>query len=179
MGINMLIEQKRKLATLISVTLLASTTLIFIPQVADAENTIEIKPSQAPLDLEKLKIPKGVITADTIDLAKLTVPSLWWAKENSENKLLDNWIAYPSTQGEPARVDLIVNQQIWTLLDYLERYEFVNRVGNDIRNYGYNLRVFNYQQEFLGSYTCSFAAGKSDCDINMNSQNQLGMPSSS
>ncbi|PAX52815.1 hypothetical protein [Brunnivagina elsteri] len=179
MRINMLIGQKRKLATLISVILVTSTTLIFLHQVADAETAIAIKPSQAPLDLEKLKKPKGVITADTIDLANLTVPSLWWAKETSENKLLDNWIAYPANQGEPARVDLIVNQQIWTLLDYLERYEFVNRVGSDTRNYGYNLRVFNYQQEFLGSYTCNFAANKSACDINMNTQNQLGMPRSS
>ncbi|NJL62484.1 MAG: hypothetical protein HC903_12470 [Methylacidiphilales bacterium] len=162
-----------------SLILLAIATLIFGYQVADAEAAMEIKPSQAPLDLEKLKNPKGVTTADTIDLAKLTVPSLWWAKENSENKLLDNWIAYPATPGEPSRVDLIVNQQIWTLLDYLERYEFVNRVGSDARNYGYNLRVFNYQQEFLGSYTCNFAVEKSACDINMNNQNQLGMPRSS
>jgi hypothetical protein len=179
MRMNMLIGQKRKLATVISVILLASTTLMFVHQVADAETSLEIKASQAPLDLEKLKKPKGVITADTIDLAKLTVPSLWWAKENSENKLLDNWIAYPGTPGEPARVDLIVNQQIWTLLDYLERYEFVNRVGSDTRNYGYNLRVFNYQQELLGSYTCNFAAEKSACNIEMNSQNQLGIPRSS
>jgi hypothetical protein len=180
MRIDMLIGQKRKFTTLISVTLLASVMLIFVTQVAYAEKVIEIKPSlkpsQTPLDLGKLKNPRGVITADTIDLAKLSVPSLWWAKENSENKLLDNWIAYPATKGEPARVDLIVNQQIWSLLDYLERYEFVNRVGSDVKNYGYNLRVFNYQQEFLGSYTCNFAVEKSACDINMNTQNQLGIP---
>jgi len=35
----------------------------------------------------------GVITADTISQSELTIPSLWWAKEQFGG--FDNWLAYP------------------------------------------------------------------------------------
>jgi hypothetical protein len=154
----------------------AITITCFINRPLHAEMQAFVPPSQAPLELELLTKLKGnVVTANTINQSELTVPSLWWAKDNSENKLLDNWIAYPASGGESARVDLIVNHQIWSLLDYLERYNFVNRLGYTARNYGYNIRVFNYQQELLGTYTCSFASSQASCRINMNAQNRFGM----
>ncbi|MFQ4143808.1 hypothetical protein [Chlorogloeopsis sp. ULAP02] len=133
--------------------------------------------SDAPLELDLLTNPKGsVITANTINQGNITVPSLWWAQENSENKLLDNWIAYPAINNQPARVDLIVNQQLWSLLDYLERYNFVNHLGSVARNYGYNIRVFNYQKDRLATYTCIFNAyPPALCRIEMTSQNQFGL----
>ncbi len=153
------------------------TTISLIPiQPSLSESSTIPTASDAPLELDLLTHPKGsVITANTISQKKLTVPSLWWAKENSENKLLDNWIAYPATDNQSARVDLVVNQQIWSLLDYLERYDFVNRLGNVARNYGYNIRVFNYQQERLATYTCNFNTSPEFCRIELNSQNQLGL----
>jgi hypothetical protein len=133
-------------------------------------------PSASPLELELLTQPNGVVkTSNTIDQEHLTVPSLWLAKESSENKLLDNWIAYPSAAKEPARVDLIVNQQIWALLDYVERYSFVNRLGNTAKNFGYNVRVFNYQQEFLAAYTCNLSTTQTRCTIKMKNQGKVGL----
>ncbi len=156
---------------------ISATTITFlINKPLHAQLQAYVTPSQAPLELELLTKPHGnVVTANTISQSELTVPSLWWAKDNSEKKLLDNWIAYPASGRESARVDLIVNQQIWSLLDYLERYDFVNRLGNNARTYGYNVRVFNYQQELLGTYTCSFAASPASCRINMNAQNRFGL----
>jgi hypothetical protein len=134
------------------------------------------QPSDAPLELDLLTKPDGsVITASTINLRSLTIPSLWWTKANSENKLLDNWIAYPANQQEPARVDVLVNQQVWSLLDYLERYDFVNRLGTLTRNYGYNVRVFNYQQETLATYTCNFNSSPSLCSIQVNTRSKTGL----
>jgi hypothetical protein len=96
-------------------------------------------------------------------------------KENTESKLVDNWIAYPPADTEPARVDLIVNQQIWSFLDYLERYDFVNRFGTALRNDSYNLRVFSNQQELLATYTCNFSLKDQPlCNIQWNPQNKLG-----
>ncbi|MBW4615490.1 MAG: hypothetical protein KME21_19870 [Desmonostoc vinosum HA7617-LM4] len=139
-----------------------------------AQTTPVASPSQAPLELDLLTNPQGLITtANTINLRQLTVPSLWWAQESSQNKLLDNWIAYPANNGEPARVDLIVNQQIWSLLDYVERYNFVNRLGGNARNFSYNVRVFNYQQEPLATYTCNFSISPALCRIQMNFQNKI------
>jgi hypothetical protein len=127
------------------------------------------------LELSLLKKPKGsVITASTVNPGKLTIPRLWWPQESAEDKLLDNWIAYPTTDKEPARVDLIVNQQLWSLLDYLERYDFVNRLGTAARRDNYNVRVFNYQQELLAAYTCNFSTFPASCSIQMNAQNKLG-----
>ncbi|MGJ5674620.1 MAG: hypothetical protein ACR9NN_13560 [Nostochopsis sp.] len=137
------------------------------------------KPSDAPLELDLLtNSQSSVITANTINQEKLSVPSLWWIKETSEKKLLDNWIAYPFNNHQPARVDVIVNQQIWSLLDYLERYDFVNDLGDIARTYGYNIRIFNYQQERLASYTCNFQINPSLCRIEINSQNNFGLGNS-
>lgn len=155
------------------------TTISLLPISPSTAQTIPL-PSDALLELDLLTKPKGsVMTANTINQEKLTVPSLWWAKESSENKLLDNWLAYPASEKEPARVDLIVNQQIWTLLDYVERYDFVNRLGSTARNFGYNVRVFNYQQEFLATYTCNFNTSPALCSIQIGNQSKLGLRRSS
>ena len=63
-------------------------------QIAEARDYRIPAPSEKPLELDLLTNPKdNVITADTVHQQQLTVPSLWWAQEQSENKLLDNWIA--------------------------------------------------------------------------------------
>ncbi|MDJ0732965.1 MAG: hypothetical protein QNJ47_02595 [Nostocaceae cyanobacterium] len=160
------------LRLILGITLITFSSLpaYALPQ----ENTSIPKASEAPLELELLTKPENfVITANTIRQEKLTVPSLWWAKENSENKLLDNWIAYPPNRNQSARIDLVVNQQIWNILDYLERYNFVNRIGNLARTNGYNLRVFNYQKDRLATYTCSFKTIPNVCKIEMSYQNNM------
>ncbi|MBE9197848.1 MULTISPECIES: hypothetical protein [unclassified Nodularia (in: cyanobacteria)] len=169
-----------KLSRKISLPLILTinlSTIFLLPVLPSLAETAPVpSPSDAPLELALLTQPNGaVMTANTINPEGLTTPSLWWEKENSENKLLDNWIAYPPKEEEPARVDLIVNQQIWNLLDYLERYDFVNRLGSSTRKDGYNLRVFNYQQNLLATYTCNFVTSPASCRININTQNRLGL----
>jgi hypothetical protein len=166
--------QKSLLTLFLGISLTTISLLSIQPSTAQTEASIPAA-SDAPLQLNLLKNPKGVITANTINQGQLTVPSLWWAKENSENKLLDNWIAYPASGTQPARVDVVVNQQFWSILDYLERYNFVNRVGSLARNYRYNIRVFNYQQERLATYTCNFNTSPTLCRIDIDSQNKLGL----
>ncbi len=150
-----------------------TTFSIFPVQFAQAQSRIPI-PSQAPLELDLLTNPRdNIITANTISQKQLTVPSLWWAQEQSENKLLDNWIAYPTNNSQPGRVDLIVNEQIWNVLDYLERYNFVNSLGSLARTYGYNIRVFNYEKEPLATYTCNLDLSTPLCNIKMNTTGLL------
>ncbi|MDP5016826.1 MAG: hypothetical protein NWQ43_05910 [Dolichospermum sp.] len=169
---NNLFTRKKPLLLLAILSFAASCFLPILPSKA---KNIPL-PSNAPLELDLLTQPtQNIITAKTIHPQKLTVPSLWWAKENSENKLLDNWIAYPASQTEPPRVDLIVNQQIWSLLDYMERYVFVNRLGSIASKSGYNIRVFDYQKESLASYTCNFPQSPASCRIQMNNQSKVGL----
>jgi hypothetical protein len=168
-----LVMLRHKLLSLIAITFSPIFLLFTTPSIAEKSSIP--KYSDAPLNLELLNNPKGgVVTANTIKLTGLTTPSLWLAKEISENKLLDNWIAYPTTQAESSRVDLVVNQQIWSLLDYLERYEFVNRLGSTARKDNYNLRVFNYQGDLLATYTCNFQTNPTRCNIQMDVQYKLG-----
>jgi len=96
------------------------------------------------------------VTAETISQTGLTTPSLWWAKQQFGGELLDNWIAKPGTDDVPNRVDLLVNQQVWTSYDYLDRYAFLNQMGRVAQDFGYSTRVFDGQGQLLGAYICDF-----------------------
>ena len=131
-------------------------------------------PSTEPLDLSLLEDSvaskkAGAISDDTISQTELTIPSLWWADRQFGGKLLNSWLAYPSDEQIPGRVDLVVNRQIWSLLDYLERYEFVNHLGMVARDFRYNTRVFNPQGELLAAYTCDFSKLEAVCNIILDS----------
>lgn len=107
------------------------------------------------------------IAADTISQQGLTIPSLWWAKEQFGGEVLNSWSTYPAEGTTAGRVDLIVNRQNWSLLDYLERYEFIYHFGNVAQDFGYNLRVLNEQNQLLATYTCSFNLSSNQCDIEL------------
>ncbi|MFN6480082.1 hypothetical protein [Nostoc sp. DedQUE07] len=170
-GWRWLCHRQTSFSLLLTISL---TTLLVPPSLAQTPSIPS--PSSAPLELDLLTKPKDyIITVTTIHPERLTVPSLWWAQQNSEKKLLDNWIAYPASNKEPARVDLIVNQQIWSLLEYIERYDFVNRLGSAARNFGYNVRVFNYQKEPLATYTCNFSISPALCSIQTIIKNKIGL----
>lgn len=98
-----------------------------------------------------------VVTATTPSQTGLTVPSLWWAKEQFGGKLLYSWIAYAKENDTPSHIDLLVNQEAWNLLNYLDRYAFVNQFGFTASDYGYNLRIFDRQENLLATYTCNFS----------------------
>ncbi len=115
-----------------------------------------------PLDVEMLKgsgVQKssGVIMADSIErfpVFRKSMPSLWWTQDQLPNKLVLNWLAYPTKK----RIDLVVNSQFWNNLEYLERYQLVNRYGLVARRYGYNVRIFNLkfsEEQPIVAYTCS------------------------
>lgn len=154
-------------------------------QLSFAQSLSVPQPSTVPLQLSLLRPPgqlnnsavtannascdrSAVVTANTVCQQTLTTPSLWWAKEQFGDKLLDNWLAYPANSTTAARVDLVVNRQIWSLLDYLQRYEFVNQFGTVARDYGYNVRVFNYQKELLATYTCNFNSNQ--CSLQLDTR---------
>jgi hypothetical protein len=150
-------------------------TLPIAPLVA--QNPL-LQPDSDPLEIERLMsdtapeqcfrnfadlAPGTVLTSQTICPASLTLPSLWWTKEQFEakspnyNKLVSDWLTYLPVPRQPGRVDLIVDAQRWSLMDYFSRYQFVNTFGSSAYGFGYNTRVFNLRGEILGAYTCNFA----------------------
>ena len=82
--------------------------------------------------------------------AEKSVPSLWLAQKLFGGKLLDRWFVDPGNTW----VIIIVNRQLSSLLDYMERYQFVNRFGTVASEYGYNVRVCNRQGTALAVYSC-------------------------
>ncbi|MDX2212877.1 MAG: hypothetical protein SFY66_06270 [Oculatellaceae cyanobacterium bins.114] len=96
----------------------------------------------------------SIIRNDTISQTHLTPPSLWWAQEQFGGKLVNNWLAYSGGDGNLRRVDLVVNQQVWSLYNYFERYGFITHMGTAAWDYGFNTRIFNRDRELLAAYTC-------------------------
>lgn len=97
-------------------------------------------------------------TSLDVSEAGLTLPSLWWAQQLYGGRLLEHWVAFPSQEGLPPRVDLVVNEQVWSIYGYLERYTFVNRLGMEAQDYGYVTRVFDRGGDLLSAYVCGYEA---------------------
>ena len=98
-----------------------------------------------------------------------SVPSLWLAQKQFGGKLLDRWFIDPGNTW----VIIIVNRQLWSLLDYVERYQFVNRFGTASSEYGYNLRVCNRQGTALAVYSCK--GDRLTCRIDLESLSNPGL----
>ncbi|MEG4066950.1 hypothetical protein QUA42_06290 [Microcoleus sp. Pol11C2] len=98
-----------------------------------------------------------------------SVPSLWLAQKLYGGKLLDRWFVDPGNTW----VIIIVNRQLWSLLDYMERYQFVNRFGSVASEYGYNVRVCNRQGNALAVYSCK--GDRQSCKIDLESLSNPGL----
>ncbi len=133
--------------------------------------------------------PAGTrFTADTVCQQGLTPPSLWWTQEElasqlKNKKLVNNWIATREVAGEAGKVQLIVNPQAWSLLDYFTRYEFVNSFGLAARDFGYGTEIFDTRGAALASYRCNFVSAEplikaTGCRIDLG-RSQMGFRSSS
>jgi hypothetical protein len=101
--------------------------------------------------------PSGTVVNDnTTCQRQSTIPSLWWAKAQYGGKLLVQWFAYLPQGSRTARVDVMVNQQFWSSIGYLDRYRFVTQFGSAASQFGYNSRVFDQRGTCLAAYTCNY-----------------------
>lgn len=114
-----------------------------------------VSPSPA-LEASTLDQNTAVATESTISQDGLTPPSLWWTQDQFGGQLLETWSTRPGNARVPDRVDLVINEQIWDGLTYLERYAFVNQFGTAASDFGYNTRVVTNQGNRLAAYTCTF-----------------------
>lgn len=92
-----------------------------------------------------------VAASDRISLTHISQPSLIWIQDQlgdryGTDRLVEQWQAYHAIDNNGKSVDyvdVIVNQRIWDLLSYFERYGFISQFGTAAQSYGYQLRVFN------------------------------------
>ena len=107
-----------------------------------------------------------IATQQTIFVGNINLPSLWWARQQFDpfgGRLINDWLAYP----EIKQINLTVNWQLWTLLDYLGRYRFVNQFGTVARKYGYELHILNHQKQCLASYQYNLDSSPPKWEINL------------
>lgn len=165
--------EQLKLSKLIEALLLLLAALPLVPGETAMARTLSTA-EFCQLPIEPNPAVNNVITSKMISEEGLTVPSLWWTKEQFDpfgGKLVNNWIAYRNEH----RIDLIVNPQLWTLLDYLGRYRFVNKFGTAARDYRYNLRVFDDRQQCLATYICNFSTSPHQCEVEFNPSFENGL----
>ncbi|MEO1209784.1 MAG: hypothetical protein AAFX78_09600 [Cyanobacteria bacterium J06638_20] len=156
--------------------------LFAIPAIAE-----EVAPSQLrlllllmdPLDPEIFSrnsenVYPNVITSSDVSQVGLTIPSLWWVEEQFGDRLLENWAAFPAENGLPPRVDLMVNEQVWSIYQPIERYAFVNQFGTSAQDYGYITRVYDRRNDLLAAYLCDYQGNgaavqlQDRCDLFLN-----------
>ncbi len=112
-------------------------------------------------------------TADTPSDQDFTTPSLWWQEQQQgdaiSQRLIDTWKAYDSSVSDIPHVDVLVNGQIWPLLNYLEQYAFITQFGESAKAYGYQLRIFTGER-LVGLHVCDFLeTGSLSSDSHSNS----------
>lgn len=137
------------------------------PAVAPRQNLLADADLQLSPDFRAIlagRTISGVVTSKTPSPIRLSIPSLWWisdqvaALEQFGNKFIQEWIAYPLQPGQAGRVDLLVNRQQWSLLDYFQRYQFVNKFSAIARSFGYNMRVYDHpDRPPVALYACDFS----------------------
>jgi hypothetical protein len=100
---------------------------------------------------------------------------LWWAKEQLdvlETGLITHWLAMPDAQ----RVDIIVDRQRWTQLNYLDRYRLVHQFATVAREHRYNLRITNQENQCLVAYWCDFEQTPYHCQMNFAATAESNLP---
>jgi hypothetical protein len=92
--------------------------------------------------------------------------------------LVQDWLTYVPEQNQVSRVDLFLELQRWSMMDYFKRYEFLSVFGSAAESFGYNLRAFSFRGEFLGAYTCLEAdGGARQCQIEVEGSGAQAKPS--
>jgi hypothetical protein len=116
----------------------------------------------------------------TINPVGTTIPSLWWTRDllvtkpQFNPKLIEGWLVCGAGVQDamarvcaiaalrPGRVEMVVNTQLWTVLDYLSRYELINRFGAATSECGYNIYIFNTDTQLIADFTCDFQSDRPD-----------------
>lgn len=110
--------------------------------------------------------------ADNHDIRQegLTLPSLWLPQSLVGGKVVRGWYVYESVgtgEGEDSLpwVEVVINEQPWVKLDYLNQYRTLETMGRAAFRFGYRLRACNQRGQVVALYACGLDAenGTSPC----------------
>jgi hypothetical protein len=131
--------------------------------------------SPLALDIVEPNLSKGQ-NDRTIRQESLSLPSLWWTRDQYAarfplgKKLISSWLICPITNNAPQHVQMVLNTQIWSLLEYFDRYEFLHQFGTVTSNNGYDLWIYSDETPVLAAYVCDYQAfsTKLPCQLELN-----------
>jgi hypothetical protein len=130
---------------------------------------------QAILDQQSLAQDRAkAVKENAIHAEYFPPPSLWWAKEQFDpfaGRLIEDWKVEVNLQ----QIDLQVNRQLWSTLDYVNRYQFVSKFGTIARESHYNLRIVNAQNKCLAVYSCQFDTIPNQCELQIETSERPGL----
>jgi hypothetical protein len=132
-----------------------------------------IRPSNT-ISVDQIVAHRNLVASTKTQL-NATQYSFWWAAlqfDPFNGKLVQNWFAYPQKQ----QINLVVNWQLWTLLDYFGRYRFVNQFGTVARKYGYSLNIFNQEDQCLASYQYNSTSVPPKWELNLEQSGRSSLP---
>lgn len=102
-----------------------------------------------------------IITQDDTSLFEMTEPSLWFSREQMYERwggyrLIRRWTAFHSTSSDAYIIDVQVDPQYWSRLEYAQQYAILNQLGKTGMSYGYQVRVYR-SITLVGIHTCDFS----------------------
>lgn len=102
-------------------------------------------------------------TDDDVSQTEFTQPSLWWSVRELGERLIPDWIVYPTAH----RVDFTIDPQRWNWMNYFERYTLMTQLAYVLRPNGYDFQIFDPQQPDspVASYTCEFTLSPPICQV--------------
>ena len=150
------------------------TKSLFLFLIAGFVWIVALQPEESAALAQQPACPKGDVAdfpAPPLSQNQKSVPSLWLAQKQFGGQLLDRW--FVDFNSSNSWVILVVNRQLWSGLDYVGRYQFVNRFGVAAAEYGYNVRVCNRQGVGLAVYSCN--GDRLSCRIDLESVSNPGI----
>jgi hypothetical protein len=115
-------------------------------------------------DIAQPLIAKTQKRSNTARSPSQSPPNLWWAKEQYDpfaGRLIERW----QVNREHQSVEVMVNRQLWSSLDYLGRYRLVSQLGSITRESRYDLNILNPQNKCLATYVCEFEMIPYQCEL--------------
>ena len=138
------------------------------------DNSVSKSGSVQTISIDNIIGSPNLVTS-TKAAPDITQYSFWWAAlqfDPFDGKLIQDWLAYPQKQ----QINLIVNWQLWNLLDYFGRYRFVNQFGTVARKYGYSLNIFNQKDQCLASYRYNPTSIPPKWELNLEESGKGSLP---
>ncbi|OIP73149.1 MAG: hypothetical protein AUK48_10465 [Oscillatoriales cyanobacterium CG2_30_44_21] len=92
----------------------------------------------------------NTVIAETITIPQQPVqPSLWWLTQ----RLNAGWVENIAIDTETRQATITINTNRWTSADYLQRFSFLFKLGNEAQKQDFNVMLSNRLNQKVAEYS--------------------------